>query len=77
MTIQEIYNNEIKPLGENYEYTIYYIDNEYKVKSNLINNLNENDCLSVLNNIKNNPTFTCWALDDSCLGSLPYPINNY
>ena len=76
MTIQEIYNNEIKSLGENYEYTIYYIDDEYNVNQFLLIDLDEITCLTILENIKNNPTFRCWALDSFCLGTLPYPINN-
>jgi hypothetical protein len=73
MTIQEIYNNEIQPLGEYYTYVIYFIDdenNEIKVNSNTISDLDEVSCLNILENIKNNPTFKCWALDSVCLSLL-------
>lgn len=75
MTIEEIYNNEILPLGEIYTYIIYYTDDRYLIQSEIIQNLGKTDCLNFLQNIIDRGRFSCWALDSRCLGKLPYPIN--
>ena len=74
--IDNIYNNQIQPLGVSYTYHLFWVDNNYSIQLSIIESLNEVDCKNFMLNIQNQNNFKCWAMDDFCMSNLPYPINN-
>jgi hypothetical protein len=74
--IEEIYTNEIQPLGLIYDYKIYWINSTFMVEEYLIQNLNETDCKQFMQTIEERSDFACWVIDSFCMSNLPHPINS-